>query len=245
MKMNEPSEQSGPRHPSPWRRSLSSAWREWVKPFLIIGAIVLPLKSAVADWEYVPSGSMMPSIVPVELVLVNKLAYDLKLPFTTQHLAHWGDPQRGDVVVFFSPADNLRLVKRVIGLPGDVISMDQERLSINGTPVSYGPLANNPVALVGGGPQQQTFFANEQLGSRTHPIMILPQRGALRTFGPVRVPAGSYFMMGDNRDNSNDSRFIGCVSRDRIVGRATTILASIDLDHWGQPRFDRFLKKMP
>jgi signal peptidase I len=75
--------------------------------------------------------------------------------------------------------------------------------------------------------------------------MVLPRRNALRTFGPVRVPAGSYFMMGDNRDNSNDSRFIGCVSRERIVGRATTIIASVDLDRWGEPRFGRFFQKMP
>jgi signal peptidase I len=242
--MNQPSQESELRAGTRWRRGVSSFWREWVKPFVIIGAIVLPLKSAIADWEYVPSGSMMPSIVPVELVLVNKLAYDLKLPFTTHHLSQWGDPQRGDVVVFFSPADNLRLVKRVIGLPGDVVSMEGDRLSINGQPVAYAPLSENPTKLVGAGPEQETIFAEEQLGNRPHPIMILPQRPALRTFGPVRVPAGSYFMMGDNRDNSNDSRFIGCVTRDRIVGRATTILGSIDLGHWARPRFDRFLKKL-
>jgi signal peptidase I len=242
--MNERSESSGNGKGSQWRHFAKSLWKEWVKPFVIIGAIVLPLKSAIADWEYVPSGSMMPTIVPVELVLVNKLAYDLKIPFTTHHLSQWGDPQRGDVVVFFSPADNLRLVKRVVGLPGDVVSMDQDRLSINGQPVAYAPLSSDPAKLVGAGPAQETIFAEEQLGNRPHPIMLLPQRPALRTFGPVRVPAGSYFMMGDNRDNSNDSRFIGCVTRDRIVGRATTILGSIDLDHWGQPRFDRFLKKL-
>lgn len=187
----------------------------------------------------------MPSIVPVELVFVNKLAYDLKIPFTTHQLARWGDPQRGDVVVFFSPADDMRLVKRVIGLPGDVVAMDQERLWINGVPVDYTPLPATLAGLVSVGPQQKTLFAEERLGNRLHPIMILPQRAALRTFGPVRVPAGCYFVMGDNRDDSNDSRFIGFVKRERIVGRATTIIASIDLDRWGQPRFGRFLQKMP
>jgi signal peptidase I len=189
---------------------------------------------------------MMPSIVPVELVLVNKLAYDLKVPFTTLHLAQWADPQRGDVVVFFSPADGIRLVKRVVGLPGDVVSMNRERLIINGSPVDYDPLPPEGLAeLVGASPGQETLFAEEHLGSRPHRIMILPQRRALRTFGPVQVPAGSYFVMGDNRDNSNDSRYIGCVTRERIVGRATAIIASVDLDQWGKPRFDRFLKKMP
>jgi signal peptidase I len=214
-------------------------------PFVVIGSVVLPLKSALADWEYVPSGSMMPSIVPVELVFVNKLAYDLKIPFTTHHLAQWGDPQRGDVVVFFSPADEMRLVKRVIGLPGDVVAMNQERLWINGAPVDYTPLPATLAGLVGAGPQQETLFAEERLGDRLHPIMILPQRAAPRTFGPMRVPDGSYFVLGDNRDDSNDSRFIGCVKRERIVGRATTIIASIDLGRWGQPRFGRFLRKLP
>jgi len=226
------------------RRAAAAFWREWIRPFLLIAAVVLPLKSAIADWEYVPTGSMMPTIVPLELVFVNKLAYDLKVPFTTEHLATWGDPQRGDVVVFFSPADGLRLVKRVVGLPGDAVAMDRERLWINGTPVAYAPLPASLGALVGAGPAQPTLFAEEQLGDRPHPIMVLPQRGALRTFGPVRVPAGSYFVMGDNRDDSNDSRFIGFVSRDRIVGRATTILASVDLHHWGEPRFGRFLQKI-
>ena len=80
-------------------------WREWIRPLAFAAAIVLPLKSAVAEWSYVPTGSMEPSIVPVELVWVNKLAYDLKVPFTTRHLAEWGNPRRGEIVVFFSPAD--------------------------------------------------------------------------------------------------------------------------------------------
>jgi signal peptidase I len=75
--------------------------------------------------------------------------------------------------------------------------------------------------------------------------MVLPQRSALRTFEPVQVPAGKYFLMGDSRDNSEDSRFIGCVDRSRILGRATGIIGSVDLDRWGQPRFSRFFSKLP
>jgi len=221
-------------------------FREWLVPFALVFLVVAPMKSAIVDWEYVPTGSMMPSIVPVELVLVNKLAYDLKVPFTTRHVAKWGDPQRDDVVVFFSPADGMRLVKRVVGLPGDVVSMDRERLFINGIPVKYTAVPPGGHAeLTGAGPGREALFAEEHLGNRPHEIMILPQRAALRTFGPVRVPARCYFVMGDNRDNSNDSRFIGCVPRERIVGRATTIIASVDLDRWGEPRFGRFLQRMP
>lgn len=221
-------------------------FREWIVPLALVFSVVGPLKSAVVDWEYVPTGSMMPSIVPVELVLVNKLAYDLKVPFTTHHLAQWDNPRRNDVVVFFSPADEVRLVKRVVGLPGDTVAMDHERLIINGVPVEYSQVYTPGLGdLVGAGPGHEALFAEEHLGDRPHVIMVLPQRNALRTFGPVRVPPGSYFVMGDNRDNSNDSRFIGFVSRDRIVGRATTILASLNFERWGEPRFSRFMQRMP
>jgi signal peptidase I len=224
-----------------FRRHAARLWYSWVRPVAFAAAVVFPLKSAIAEWNYVPSGSMEPSIVPVELVWVNKLAYDLKVPFTTRHLAEWADPQRGEVVVFFSPADGLRLVKRVIGLPGDAIEMRGDRLWINGTPVDYAPL---PPAR-GVKSEDDSFLATEYLAGRPHPVMIQPHRPALRTFGPIRVPAGRYFMMGDNRDNSNDSRFIGTIARERIVGRATTVIVSIDLDRFGRPRFDRFLRSIP
>ena len=216
-------------------------WREWIRPLAFAAAIVLPLKSAVAEWSYVPTGSMEPSIVPVELVWVNKLAYDLKVPFTTHHLAEWGNPQRGEIVVFFSPADGERLVKRVIGLPGDTIVMRDDRLTINGVALNYGPLARSEITKVG----PDAFLATEYLSGRPHPVMIQPHRPALRSFGPLQVPAGEYFVMGDNRDNSNDSRFLGTISRDRIVGRASRIIASIDLDHFARPRFSRFFQSLP
>ena len=216
-------------------------WREWLRPLVLGAIVVLPLKSAVADWEWVPTGSMEPTIVPVEFVWVNKLAYDLKFPFTTSHLAQWGNPRRGDVAVFFSPADGIRLVKRVIGLPGDVIELRAERLSINGQPVNYSPWSGSTLTSDERG-YRQGVFAEERLPGRTHPVMILPaQFGAMRNFGPVSVPAGKYFMMGDNRDDSGDSRYFGCVARDQIVGRATRIVASFDWQHFACPRPSRFL----
>ena len=110
-------------------------WFEWLRPAALIAAIVLPLKSAIADWNWVPSGSMKPTIMEGDLVFVNKLAYDLKVPFTTWHIAEWSNPQRGDIVVFFSPHDGKRLVKRVIGLPGDLVELRNNALIINGRPV--------------------------------------------------------------------------------------------------------------
>jgi signal peptidase I len=222
------------------RRFAAWLWREWVRPLALAGAIVFPMKSALADWNYVPSGSMEPSIRPGELVLVNKLAYDLKVPFTTRHLAEWGNPARGDVVILFSPADGERLVKRVVGLPGDTVEMRDERLWINGRVLDYSPASAADLA----GTETSTVVATESLGAHPHAVQALPGRPALRTFGPIRVPAGQYFVLGANRDNSNDSRYIGFIDRARIVGRAAAVIASIDLDHYGRPRFNRFLKSI-
>src|SRR4029079_5651645 len=98
-------------------------WREWFRPFVLVALIAAPFKSAIADWNWVPTGSMKPSILEGEVVLVNNLAYDLKVPFTRVTLYIWANPGRGDGVVFYSPVDGTRLVKRVVGLPGDTIQL--------------------------------------------------------------------------------------------------------------------------
>ncbi|HUL54491.1 MAG TPA: signal peptidase I [Opitutaceae bacterium] len=215
-------------------------WREWLRPLALAAAVVLPLKSSLVEWNYIPSASMVPSLLPGDLVWVNKLAYDLKVPFTTWHLAQWGAPQRGEVAVFYSPADGTRLVKRVIGLPGDVIESRQDHLYVNGAPVAYtASSAGREIAGAG------VIVAEEDLPGRKHPVMIQLQRPALRTFGPVRVPPGCYFMMGDNRDDSHDSRYFGCVPRQRIIGRTATVLASADPAHGLRPRGDRLLRAIP
>src|ERR1700677_1771970 len=92
-------------------------WQKEVRPLLILAAIMFSVRSSLADWNSVPSGSMNPTIIEGDRVFVDKLAYDLKVPFTTWHLAQWSNPKRGDIDVFYSPADGIRLVKRVIGLP--------------------------------------------------------------------------------------------------------------------------------
>src|SRR3954468_7209251 len=121
----------------------SYLWREWVRPAALIAVIVFPLKSAVADWNWVPSGSMKPTILEGDLIFVNKLAYDLKVPFTLSRLAKWDNPKRSDIIVFFSPKDGTRLVKRVIGGPGDTIEMKNNVLLVNGDPMHYELSATN------------------------------------------------------------------------------------------------------
>ncbi len=223
-------------------RFVKYLWREWLRPLALAAAVVFPLKSSLAEWNYIPSASMVPSLLPGDLVWVNKLAYDLKVPFTTWHLATWGDPRRGEVAVFDSPADGTRLVKRVIGLPGDIIESRGDRLFVNGAPLDY---AAPPAGLADPDRNAGVWFAEEDLPGRSHPVMIQPRRPALRTFGPIRVPPDCYFMMGDNRDDSYDSRFYGCVPRRAILGRSSVVLGSVDLHRWLRPRAERFLRAIP
>src|SRR5262245_30900264 len=117
-------------------------WRKEIRPLLILSVILFSIRSSLADWNDVPTGSMKPTILEGDRVFVNKVAYDLKVPFTTWHVAQWSNPRRGDIVVFFSPHDGQRLVKRVIGLPGDVIELRNNVLVLNGKPIDYKPIAD-------------------------------------------------------------------------------------------------------
>jgi signal peptidase I len=208
-----------------------------------MAAIALPFKSAIADYNWVPSGSMKPTILEGDVVLVNKLAYDLKVPFTLQRLAAWNDPVRDDIVVFFSPKDGMRLVKRVIGVPGDRIELRDEVLSVNGRKLDY--------KLEPGHPFDREIYedrdpviARESGGGHDHWVMVLPSRTARRNFSPIVVPAGKYFMMGDSRDNSFDSRYFGFVDREQIVGQASRVLVSLDKNHYYVPRLNRSLSPL-
>jgi len=138
----------------------------------------------------------------------------------------------------------MRLVKRVVGTPGDTVEMRGDVLFINGARQGYTSLPSPATRDLSASERNQAVFAKETLGTRQHAVMLLPNRPALRDFGPVRVPAESYFMMGDNRDNSNDSRFFGFVSAREIVGQAKGVFVSADLDHRLQPRFNRFFSRL-
>ena len=219
-------------------------WRREIRPLLILALVLFSIRSSLADWYDVPTGSMKPTILEGDRVFVNKVAYDLKVPFTTWHLAEWGNPKRGDVVVFFSPYDGTRLVKRVVGLPGDAVELQDEQLIINGKTIDYAPLGPEISAQLSGTEQEQSQFATEKLLAHNHAVMMIPSLPAKRSFGPVTVPEGHYFMMGDNRDNSFDSRYFGTVERKRIVGKATGVVMSLDKsDHW-LPRLHRFFRPL-
>jgi signal peptidase I len=214
-------------------------WRQEIRPLLIIVLVMFSIRSSLADWNDVPTGSMKPTILEGDRVFVNKLAYDLKVPFTTWHIAEWSNPQRGDIVVFFSPKDGQRLVKRVIGLPGDTVEMRDEQLIINGQPVEYASADPEIAAQLSGIERERGIFTTEELPESPHAVMAINGVPAMRTFAPVQVPEGRYFMMGDNRDNSFDSRYFGTVARGQIVGRATSVVLSLNKENHWLPRWSR------
>jgi len=199
-------------------------------------------RSAIADWNQVPSGSMKPSILVGDRIVVDKLAYDLRIPFTLTRIARWAEPHRGDVVTFPSPRDETLYVKRVIGLPGDVVELRRNRLYINGEEASYTELTANEIATLEVENKSQYAFYHEEIGTMRHVVMLRRDRdeSTYQSFPPTLVPPGRYLMLGDNRDDSGDFRVIGWVDRDRILGRAHAIAFSLDYDHHYVPRFDRF-----
>jgi signal peptidase I len=231
-------------HAQSLRTRAGQYWRKEIRPLLVVALVLFAIRSSLADWNDVPTGSMKPTILEGDRVYVNKLAYDLKLPFSTWHIAQWANPQRGDIVVFYSPHDGKRLVKRVIGLPGDTLELRNNRLILNGQPVAYQALDPELFADVASDGPARQFFAAEALPGQSHRVAAIPGIQARRNFGPFQVPEGSYFMMGDNRDNSFDSRYWGPVPRSRILGRATSVVLSLDREHYWRPRWHRFFTSL-
>jgi len=226
-----------------WKNKLILLWKGWGVSILIAVAVATSFKSAIADWNDVPTGSMKPTILEGDRIFVNKLAYDLKIPYTTIRLAKWSDPGRGDIVVFFSPENDKRLVKRVVGLPGDIIAMYNNQLFINGRPLEYKAFTKEDLGRVGVNEWSRYHFYIEDLTGHEHSVMLYRGRTESDTFGAIAIPEGEYFMMGDNRDHSADSRAFGFVERRRIVGRASVIVIS-RYESFLHPRWDRFFKSL-
>jgi signal peptidase I len=215
--------------------------KNWVrnnKGFLVFLALLGVFRTAIADWNPIPSGSMRPGLLEGDVVYVNRLAFNLKVPLTNMVLARTGEPQRGDVVTFSSPVTGTRLIKRIMALPGDVVEMRNEQLVINGVPASYTHVEQ--VLEPHRGSLTPAFRYEENVGGHTQQIQVLPIIAARRNFGPVTVPPDQFMMLGDNRDNSEDSRYIGFVPRHLLVGRAVRILVSADIEGNWMPRTERF-----
>lgn len=226
------------------RGGFARAWTEW-RAFVLFIAIMLVFRSAIADWNQVPTGSMLPSIVEGDRIVVDKLAYDLRVPFTFIRIAQWADPARSDVITFESPLDGTLLVKRVIGIPGDVVELRANQLIINGEPARYQTLQVAEIPEHLRPTVAHADFDEEQVLGTRRSVMRQRAHGQSRaSFGPLRVPPGSYLVLGDNRDNSQDFRVIGFVERGRVLGRASSIAFSLDYDNYYAPRSERFFKPL-
>ena len=207
-------------------------WLEYTASFFPVILIVFVLRSFVAEPFKIPSGSMIPTLLVGDLILVNKSTYGVRLPIINTKILNVGDPQRGDVMVFRYPKNPAqKYIKRVVGLPGDVISYQNKRLTINGQAVavqSQGEYFDSDRVTY-----SEKF--SEKLGKTEHLLLndrerpayinaeSFPDKSACNygSSGVVcKVPAGHYFMMGDNRDNSADSRYWGFVPEQNIVGKA-------------------------
>ncbi|UUO22541.1 signal peptidase I [Colwellia sp. M166] len=204
---------------------------------LVFISLMLVFRSAVADWNDVPTGSMKPTIVEGDRILINKMAYDLKLPFSQKTLVNFADPKRNDIVIFESEAAKKRLVKRVIGIPGDTVSMVNNQLSINHQVADYTIVSR----------KKNYTLSQESIAGNTHLIRTKVQPGNANqprraNFREITIPAGFYLMMGDNRDNSADSRSIGLVPREEIIGRSNKVVFSLNYEQYLVPRSERFLK---
>ncbi len=219
-------------------------WRE-NRGLVLFFFLMLVFRSAWADWVTVPTGSMNPTIVEGDRLLVDKHVFGLRLPWTLVRLTDGRDPQRGEIVVFDSPVDCTSLVKRCVGLPGDIIAMDEHGLRINGKYADYAwgdqELAST---LLASARMREPAVLTESGVLPEHAVLRLRDAASRDYFGPVRVPEGMYFMLGDNRDNSHDSRYIGFVPRRNIVGLTSRVAISFNPENYYLPRRDRWAKPL-
>jgi len=199
---------------------------EYARSFFPIILIVLLLRSFLIEPFRIPSGSMIPTLQVGDFILVNKYSYGIRLPLLGSKIIEIGEPKRGDIVVFRFPDDpSIDYIKRVIGLPGDRISYMDKTVYINGKPARQETLG----VYTGMGSVRGMSGAShriEHLDSVDHEILVQMMRRSID--GEFEVPAGHYFVMGDNRDNSNDSRFWGTVPEENLIGKAFMIWMNWD-----------------
>lgn len=199
---------------------------EYARSFFPIFLIVLLLRAFLVEPFRIPSGSMMPTLLVGDFILVNKYDYGIRLPVLNSKIFDLGDPQRGDVVVFRFPKDpGVDYIKRVVGVPGDHVVYKNKTLFINGRQVAQVP-AGVYIGTGSGLSSSGAELRREVLGDVTHDILVEPHVHGVEA--DVIVPEGHYFVMGDNRDNSNDSRYWGFVPDENLVGKAFMIWMNWD-----------------
>jgi len=203
---------------------------EYAKSFFPIILVVLVIRSFIAEPFRIPSASMLPTLHIGDFILVNKFSYGVRLPVLNTKVLSTGEPERGDVVVFRYPKKpQLDYIKRVVGLPGDTVGYFNKTVYINGQKIAQ-DIKEKDIDLLSLVPARNELRF-EQLGDTGHDILVDPERRLIE--GEALVPEGEYFVMGDNRDNSNDSRFWGTVPEANLVGQAFFIWMSWDWNTGG------------
>jgi signal peptidase I len=230
-----------------------STIREYSESIGVAVAVALLLRAFVVEAFQIPSGSMIPTLEVGDHIFVSKFAYGLSIPFTNTKILEFRQPERGDVIVFKYPLDpGTDYIKRVVGLPGDVVEVRQETVYINGRAVPREHIAkpchSSEVGHGGGsfGDDRDCEYWVETLDGKPHETIQEPMRGG-RDYNRTIVPSGHVFVMGDNRDNSSDSRVWGTVQHDLIKGKALIVWWSrANAEGWGvgnwlrSIRWDRF-----
>jgi len=194
---------------------------EYAKSFFPVLLIVLILRSFLIEPFQIPTGSMVPTLEVGDFILVNKYAYGVRLPVIGTKIMDVDDPKRGEVMVFFPPHEDKYYIKRVIGIPGDTVRYEDKILYINGELIEK-EFVENILVDTSAGPLPGTLYS-ETIDGVEHPTIQIDAVGRRRSRTNWIIPNGHYFMMGDSRDNSEDSRVWGTVSEDDIVGKAVAV----------------------
>lgn len=210
---------------------------EYSKAFFPVILVVFLLRSFIVEPFRIPSGSMLPNLHIGDFILVNKFKYGIRLPVINKKVIDISSPGRGDIMVFRFPHDpSINFIKRVVGLPGDKIEYKDKKVYINGEPAPLEAKGEVDLQKI----SQKKYAGGrfvEILGTNSHEIIVDPNKRTTET--SYAVPEGHYFVMGDNRDHSNDSRYWGFVPEKNIIGRAFFIWFSWDLEGSGDLAWER------
>lgn len=224
-------------------KNLRGTWRQALLTFFMPVLVVVGIRWLLFEPFVIPSGSMIPTLQIHDHIFVNKLSFGIQMPFANRFLIQWAHPRAGDVVVFRYPENpDVFYVKRVLAVGGDEISIEQGVVSVNGVP--------NPQEAFDSEETDNDFEYFFEKSNRSYTVRYLNKEGSY--FGPFQVPDGTFFVMGDNRDQSNDSRYWGVVPESNLIGRARVVWLSCEqtlvtaqfLCDPSTIRWDRLLKKV-
>jgi signal peptidase I len=233
------------------------------KGFFGLLILIVTVKSSIVDWNYVPTGSMRPTLADGDQIIINKLAYDVTIPLTYKSLYKISDPKKGDIVVFDTEKQDVRMVKRVLAVPGDKIKIRKNKVYINDQKLEYSEDFNSEFLESVFKPLDESdkenykennlpidkmavTYQTETLNGVKHGIRLEEGVQKIGSLGlkEMTIPENNYLMIGDNRNNSLDSRYWGLVERHEIVGKVNYVVFSLDQDHWLKPRMDRLFTRV-